>query len=275
MDLQFHENALYVGAHFVWHDVQSGRDFLVIHAAHQELQDLLLDLRQGLNELLRVLIAPHKTLGRRRVEPLSAKDLSQHLLEDVDANILQQVRGESELECVPRDHGVLDRRQGDDANPWVHLHDLSTDGQAGSIRKPDVHKGDVQLVPFGSGHAAGSVVGDDDLLRAQVPQRRENRVHEQSVGVDDQDADGGLLPPSSTGSRMTKALSSTMRLYPPPTSHYVPQHVELSGSYALIRAIGICSPARIATLVRLWLSSSIEVTTPSTTTPGGTWMTLN
>ena len=102
LDLQFHEKALYVGAHFVWHDVESGRDFLVIHAAHQELQDLLLDLRQGLNELLRVLIVPHRTLGRRRVEPLSAKDISQHLLEDVEADILQQVRGESELECVPR-----------------------------------------------------------------------------------------------------------------------------------------------------------------------------
>jgi hypothetical protein len=34
------------------------------------------------------------------------------------------------------------------------------------------------------------------------------------VVVDDQDADRGSLPSSSKGSRMTKALSSTMRLYP-------------------------------------------------------------
>jgi hypothetical protein len=92
-------------------------------------------------------------------------------------------------------------------------------GTVGCCRRnngqPDVHELDVQLVPFGSSHAVGPVVGETISSAPRCfsvgESHREQRV------VDDQDPDGGSLPPSSKGSRMTKALSSTMRLQPPPT----------------------------------------------------------
>ena len=47
------------------------------------------------------------------------------------------------------------------------------------------------------------------------------------------------------------------------------------GTFPEMRAAGICSPARMASLLLLPASWSTEVTAPLTTTPSGTWMILN
>jgi hypothetical protein len=59
------------------------------------------------------------------------------------------------------------------------------------------------------------------------------------------------------------------------SSLHVPQHPEDLAQPPLIRPAGICSPARIATLLRPSLSWSTEVTAPSTTAAVGIWMILN
>jgi hypothetical protein len=114
--------------------------------------------------------------------------------------VLREEAAEPDPHRLPHDVDVVERGHGDDADVGEPLEDLPTDVQAAHVGKADVDDHQIGLVALDELQRLIGRGRDIDDLDARVLEEEPDRLTEEPVVINDQNADGGPpFPPGGPG----------------------------------------------------------------------------